>query len=65
MIECDCICHTQPDIVHVVACCTKCSFCGKNIRMVYIDSHEEECRKEHMKRTVLQEVKKGETDETE
>lgn len=28
---CDCSCHTDKDIRHVVACCKKCSICKKNV----------------------------------
>ena len=49
MIDCDCRCHTNPDIVHCVACCNRCPYCGARIRMVFYESHMEECIKEHQK----------------
>ena len=43
MIECDCLCHTHKDMVHAVACCSRCYCCGAMIRMSYYESHVEKC----------------------
>ena len=41
--ECDCICHTNLEVRHVMACCTRCGYCRKNIKTIHIVGHEEAC----------------------
>jgi len=46
--ECNCICHRNPGGVrHCMPCCTICPVCGKNIRIMHIQTHIERCRKEN------------------
>jgi len=42
-MECKCICHSNPDIKHVTPCCEKCSNCGANIMIGFMESHLEKC----------------------
>lgn len=54
MEECTCLCHKDKNIVHCVACCNKCPYCDKNIRMAYYDEHVEKCKN---KKVVYEEIK--------
>ena len=40
--ECNCDCHTNPDIVHCAPCCAECCYCGKRIKMPFFNSHRME-----------------------
>ena len=40
--ECQCSCHTTPGMMHVVACCSRCPKCGKNIAYGFKE-HKEQC----------------------
>lgn len=42
--ECDCSCHTDKHMMHIMACCHVCSYCKKNIRRFAIESHEKKCK---------------------
>jgi len=44
---CECPCHTQRDIRHIVTCCYPCDFCGKLIVSYYHKRHTERCEKEY------------------
>lgn len=43
--ECDCSCHKNKEMKHIMACCLKCEHCGRNIRSGALSEHEECCRK--------------------
>jgi hypothetical protein len=42
-MECDCICHTNPKIIHFMPCCYECPKCGKNIKGEWIEVHSKVC----------------------
>ena len=39
---CHCSCHRDGG-VHVTACCSHCKYCGRNIVISCVDSHEKKC----------------------
>jgi len=41
--ECQCDCHNDKDIRHVIVCCLKCELCGKNIIRLMVDEHLQFC----------------------
>ncbi len=47
---CDCICHTNKDIRHVVGCCDRCPKCGENCLM--LDRLERQRNHEAMWRSI-------------
>ena len=50
-MECQCLCHQDDTIVHFVACCSKCYYCGKNIPTQYLETHMEECNEDNERTT--------------
>jgi hypothetical protein len=42
---CDCLCHTNETMRHVVPCCSQCKYCEKNIKIPFFAGHLAECRK--------------------
>ncbi len=40
---CDCECHTDPSVVHIMPCCEKCPHCGGNIVIAFYDEHVAKC----------------------
>jgi len=44
--RCDCSCHYQPDVVHMISCCKECPHCKHNIETGYFDSHVKDCEAE-------------------
>lgn len=49
--ECDCICHENNSLVHIVACCLGCGRCGKVIGLSQLIEHEEVCHKKEAQDT--------------
>ncbi len=48
--ECDCMCHKSSMVVeHIMACCSTCEICGKNIKPMFMKKHLEEHKKEKEK----------------
>lgn len=41
--ECECGCHHNDNIMHIVACCSQCSVCEKRIKYNF-DKHHTECK---------------------
>ena len=41
--ECDCHCHGNPHVRHIMACCSSCSHCGKRIEITELQAHTEKC----------------------
>lgn len=41
--SCNCICHKQKGVAHIVACCLPCKECGKNVRGRDYKNHMELC----------------------
>lgn len=41
--ECNCHCHDNPHIHHIVACCVQCPVCCVNIKYGF-NEHYEECK---------------------
>lgn len=40
---CNCLCHTNPGMTHVMACCHPCENCGENIRSAATYLHKKDC----------------------
>lgn len=40
-MECDCSCHTSEHVMHMMACCSKCEYCGQNISRGHEKRHAE------------------------
>lgn len=36
---CDCECHSNPDVMHCMACCLPCPYCNAHIKYHYYDDH--------------------------
>jgi len=43
---CECICHTEEGVSHVMACCTKCKLCDRKIKTFSLEGHKATCHKE-------------------
>ena len=43
--HCQCQCHIHKDILHVMACCYTCEYCGRRITEFYYEQHIAECKK--------------------
>jgi len=43
--ECDCMCHVQEGVMHIMACCHQCPICHKNIKPFVFDDHVQRCEK--------------------
>jgi hypothetical protein len=41
--ECDCLCHIDEHIMHIMPCCDECPSCEKNFKFG-IDQHTEKCK---------------------
>lgn len=41
--ECDCDCHDNPNIRHVMACCSSCQHCGRPVKSFELKGHEQKC----------------------
>jgi len=41
--ECDCACHKNEGVFHVMPCCDNCPHCDKRIRNGWMDSHLQSC----------------------
>lgn len=41
LAECDCTCHTMPDVHHIMPCCYICPLCDKNIANGMMTWHRE------------------------
>ena len=41
--ECDCLCHSNPGMQHIVMCCSRCKSCKKRIRREQYEQHIEKC----------------------
>jgi hypothetical protein len=41
--ECNCDCHKVEDMVHCMACCSRCLRCGKNVAIGMEEFHDREC----------------------
>lgn len=41
--ECNCKCHTNSSIKHIMACCWKCPNCGKHILFIFQNEHMKKC----------------------
>ena len=48
--ECDCRCHADKNVRHIVACCAKCPWCRKRIRNSARATHVDACRDERKAR---------------
>lgn len=42
---CDCMCHTDANVMHIVACCEYCKYCDSNIRLGMMEYHKKECKR--------------------
>ena len=42
--KCNCDCHHDKNIRHVMPCCQVCKYCKENIESGYYDSHVEKCK---------------------
>lgn len=40
---CDCNCHANENIMHIVACCRNCPGCNAHINTNYYDKHTKNC----------------------
>lgn len=40
--ECDCDCHGELNIMHIIPCCTICRYCHKRVSTL-IELHEQTC----------------------
>ena len=43
--QCDCDCHSEPGIIHIVSCCDLCAICGRNIAHGEMNRHLAACHK--------------------
>jgi|GEM_PF-2998725 len=43
--KCDCPCHNNQNVKHVISCCVSCPECGQRIKRGMLDKHLEECGK--------------------
>ncbi len=43
---CNCICHKEPGVMHIMACCDDCPKCHANIGRFEMSSHLSECHPE-------------------
>lgn len=41
--ECNCGCHRNRDIRHIMPCCSFCNFCSKRIKLGWLYTHERGC----------------------
>jgi len=48
--ECDCPCHSGRYVVHITACCTRCPYCGRNIRWHLMQTSDEQPIAPHIMR---------------
>jgi len=44
--ECDCICHREPGVSHIMNCCFYCEKCGKNIQFAFWEMHQKQHEEE-------------------
>lgn len=42
--ECNCDCHRNSNMRHVVACCCTCKKCDKRIQSMYYEEHIKKCK---------------------
>ncbi|MDX1373021.1 MAG: hypothetical protein R3321_11155 [Nitrososphaeraceae archaeon] len=47
--ECDCDCHRTKSKKHIMACCSQCPHCKRNIKRFFIGDHIKECEAERKK----------------
>lgn len=40
---CECVCHSDPSVMHCFPCCDKCPFCEQRIRSYKIPTHHARC----------------------
>lgn len=46
--QCQCACHKHAgNVMHITACCRKCSICDKNISFDKMEEHLNECHQKH------------------
>ena len=41
--ECECPCHDNPNMKHVVMCCSRCDQCKKRIKREKYEQHIQDC----------------------
>lgn len=46
--ECECCCHSCPGVMHILACCSPCPICHRNIKF-NLEKHSSACREERIK----------------
>lgn len=47
MEHCNCDCHEQFGVEHIIPCCYNCHYCDNNIVTFYYDSHIKDCEEKH------------------
>lgn len=40
---CDCDCHTNPNIHHMMPCCDECPWCKERIVIGWYETHKKSC----------------------
>ncbi|MFT3715054.1 MAG: hypothetical protein QM774_03650 [Gordonia sp. (in: high G+C Gram-positive bacteria)] len=51
--ECECLCHRNPSVQHVVACCGQCDDCRTRVRRDALETHPARCAGFRMGRLAL------------
>jgi len=47
--KCNCICHEDNNLIHCSPCCCPCKYCGGNIKIEWIEEHENRCKERYEK----------------
>ena len=66
--SCDCFCHRSlpGTVMHVMACCTTCDYCNRNVKIFSANNHQEQCsmNPKNMKQPIDVNLKENNNDDS-